>query len=94
MPFFRFRSDDSVYMQDESDRQEYILNEFGLLFSGTDDNVGTHEWYYDQFLKSTLESTFHVLQRARLTPKQYADPVEIVRILSQVVSQLEYCWNF
>jgi hypothetical protein len=77
---------DGVYMPNESDRQEYILNEMGVLFMGSRENVEYREWYYDQFKTNSLLATLYVLDRSGMTPAQRADPIQVSRMLSQVVS--------
>ena len=77
---------DLVYLPSESDRQEYVLNDFGIIFTGSRESVEYREWYYDQFKTNSLLATLYVLDRSGLTPAQRADPVQVGRMLSQVVS--------
>lgn len=81
-----FGTADLVYLPSESDRQEYVMNEFGIIFTGSRENVEYREWYYDQFKTNSLLATLYVLDRSGLTPTQRADPVQVSRMLSQVVS--------
>lgn len=39
---------DSVYLCDENQREEYVRNDFGLLYKGTAKNVIYSPWGFDQ----------------------------------------------
>lgn len=80
------KAESPVYLKDRSGRKEYVENEIGLIYTGTDKDIQVQEWAYNQFLNDTLFYTMKILERACLLAKQYADPIEIVRTLSQIVS--------
>lgn len=39
-------------MEDDSWRQEYVLNEEGLQYYGTSRSIGNMNWYYGQVYRS------------------------------------------
>lgn len=41
-------SDDEVHMADEGERQEYTLNENGIIFVGNAKYIQARGWYYGQ----------------------------------------------
>ena len=43
-----FILDDDVYMEDEDKRQEYVLNETGMYFYGSENQIGSSPWNYGQ----------------------------------------------
>lgn len=41
-------SGDDVYMDNENERQEYVLNENGIIFVGNAKYIEARGWYYGQ----------------------------------------------
>lgn len=41
-------SGDDVYMANENERQEYVLNENGIIFVGNAKYIEARGWYYGQ----------------------------------------------
>lgn len=41
-------ADDNVYMEKTSDLNEYVLNETGRIFYGTEDQIAERSWNYGQ----------------------------------------------
>ncbi|TRZ06612.1 hypothetical protein HGM15179_020495 [Zosterops borbonicus] len=41
-------SEDSVYMEKTEDLREYVLNESGRIFYGTEDQIAERSWNYGQ----------------------------------------------
>lgn len=39
---------DSVYLPEENQREEYVRNDFGLLYQGTAKNISFKPWGFDQ----------------------------------------------
>ena len=44
-------TDDDVYMEDTSQRREYVLNESGMMWVGSHNNMGIFDWEYEQVLR-------------------------------------------
>lgn len=43
--------DDDVYMANEKDRQEYVLNDSGIIFHGLEKYIQQEAWNYGQVNK-------------------------------------------
>lgn len=48
--------DDAVYMRDNQARQEYVLNDQGLIWRGTHDQMKPTHWNFAQFEENILEA--------------------------------------
>lgn len=78
------KTDPSVYMPDKTDLDEYILNNFGIIYVNTVYSPEAREWYYDQFKKSAIQTAVYLLDASNLSMEQRADPVLVARTISQM----------
>ncbi|RXN04722.1 glutamine gamma-glutamyltransferase [Labeo rohita] len=84
---------DSVYLQSEDLRTEYVKSDNGVLFIGSAGNVFARPWSFDQYEKGILDICMKLLQ---LSPQYRADmrkdlqkcsnPVYIGRVISAMVN--------
>ncbi|XP_069809924.1 protein-glutamine gamma-glutamyltransferase E-like isoform X2 [Dendropsophus ebraccatus] len=84
---------DSVYLADEAERQEYVLQEFGLICVGEASNQIAAPWNYGQFQENILYITFALLdsslnfrRNAKEDIRQRSNPAYICRVLSAMVN--------
>ncbi|KTF73584.1 hypothetical protein cypCar_00032823 [Cyprinus carpio] len=84
---------DSVFLQAEDLRNEYVRSDFGLLFKGSPCNVVSRPWSFDQFEKGILDICMKLLQLSpqyqadmRTDLKNRSDPVYIGRVISAMVN--------
>lgn len=84
---------DDVYMAEDAARIEYVLNDLGILFVGTEYKVKGQKWAYDQFGKNILDICLSILDRSinhRRNPAEdvslRSNPVYICRVLSAMVN--------
>nr|XP_055038539.1 coagulation factor XIII A chain-like [Misgurnus anguillicaudatus] len=52
---------DQVYMEKDEDRQEYVLNDVGIIYNGDHDNVTSRSWNYGQFEQGVLDACLLVM---------------------------------
>ncbi|XP_054711859.1 annulin-like [Uloborus diversus] len=78
---------DTVYMSESEHRKEYVLNEGGLIWRGTNNRLRPTVWNYGQFEKDVLECCCYLLGHiSKLSIVSRADPVKVVRHISAVVN--------
>ncbi|XP_018419817.1 PREDICTED: protein-glutamine gamma-glutamyltransferase 6-like [Nanorana parkeri] len=85
---------DTVYMKDEAERKEYVLNESGIIFYGSaTSNPPYRPWDFGQFEEGILDICLKMLDRsieyrrsAARDVSRRGDPVYVSRILSAMVN--------
>ncbi|XP_044155859.1 protein-glutamine gamma-glutamyltransferase 2 [Bufo gargarizans] len=85
--------EDSVYMEDDEQRTEYVLTQHGIIFQGTKDSITTVPWNFGQFEDGILEASLEVLDNnprfvedSTTDCTQRNDPVYISRVVSAMVN--------
>ena len=75
---------DDVYLADNAERAEYVLEESGLIWIGTSSSLDRVAWEYGQFDEGVLEAALELLKlHSRLDT---SDVVQIARWLSCIVN--------
>ncbi|XP_076870446.1 LOW QUALITY PROTEIN: transglutaminase 5, like [Brachyhypopomus gauderio] len=89
---------DSVWLPDENMREEYVRNDFGLLYQGTPKNIIFRPWGFDQYERGILDICMTLLQVSnehkrnwRQDYGQRADPVYISRVVSAMINCNDDC---
>ncbi|XP_064644386.1 coagulation factor XIII A chain-like [Lineus longissimus] len=77
---------DDVYMADEAEINEYVMNENGILWKGSHDKMTPAKWLYGQFEEVSLRAAMMILGLST-TAKSYMKSAAIVtRVLTQMVN--------
>uniref|UniRef100_A0A8D0L2I7 protein-glutamine gamma-glutamyltransferase n=1 Tax=Sphenodon punctatus TaxID=8508 RepID=A0A8D0L2I7_SPHPU len=86
-------SEDDVFMPDNTEREEYVLSEFGVIFVGNINRIGNFGWNYGQFQGGILNICLSLLDRSLNYRKDPAtdmsrrnDPKYVGRVLSAMVN--------
>lgn len=78
--------EDPVYMEGDSQRREYILNETGKIWVGSYKQPKGRRWIFGQFDDVVLPATMYLLEQSGLAHPDRGSPVQVVRAISQIVS--------
>uniref|UniRef100_A0A1A8D056 protein-glutamine gamma-glutamyltransferase n=1 Tax=Nothobranchius kadleci TaxID=1051664 RepID=A0A1A8D056_NOTKA len=85
--------DDVVYLDDDAQLQEYVMNENGIIFYGSWDYISRRYWNYGQFEDYVMDICLQILDnstKARENPKRdierRSDPIYISRIITAMVN--------
>ncbi|XP_056622240.1 protein-glutamine gamma-glutamyltransferase 2 isoform X2 [Triplophysa dalaica] len=85
--------EDSVYLPSEERLQEYILNENGILYQGSWDDITTMPWNFGQFEKDVVDICFEVLdnspaalRNSEMDHINRASPVYVSRTITAMIN--------
>lgn len=78
--------DDGVYLNDDEQLDEYVLNDNGKVWQGTYKEPKGYQWFFGQFESVVLPSVMMLLDRSSIPHQDRADPVKMARSISAIVS--------
>ncbi|XP_062401583.1 transglutaminase 5, like isoform X2 [Sardina pilchardus] len=88
--------DDSVYLPLDSQREEYVQNDFGLLYMGTPGKVIARPWSFDQYEANILQICMKLLEVSPQHQKDWksdylsrGDPVYISRVVTAMINSAD-----
>lgn len=91
--FNPWAKDDAVYMENENERKEYVLNETGIIFYGSSSTPRARPWDFGQFEEQILDITLKILDSSidyrrdsRKDVNLRHDPVHVGRVLSAMIN--------
>nr|XP_006111129.1 protein-glutamine gamma-glutamyltransferase 6 isoform X2 [Pelodiscus sinensis]XP_014427318.1 protein-glutamine gamma-glutamyltransferase 6 isoform X2 [Pelodiscus sinensis] len=98
---------DDVYVANEDARQEYVLDENGLIFIGNANHIEARGWYYGQFQAdiiniclTLLDMSLYYNQNPGTDVSRRGDPKYVGRVISSMINGndndngvLEGSWN-
>ncbi|KAK2534137.1 F13a1 [Columba guinea] len=77
---------DAVYMDDEKEREEYVLNDVGIVFHGNINDIKLRSWSYGQFEENILDACLFLMDKAELELSGRGNPIKICRVASAVIN--------
>uniref|UniRef100_A0A2A4JKA1 protein-glutamine gamma-glutamyltransferase n=1 Tax=Heliothis virescens TaxID=7102 RepID=A0A2A4JKA1_HELVI len=78
---------DSVYMPGHSHRDEYVLEDGGLMFRGVYNRIKPTPWNYAQYEKDILDCALYLVREiGKVKGRARSDPIRTCRALSAAVN--------
>uniref|UniRef100_A0A8C2TZI4 Coagulation factor XIII A chain n=3 Tax=Coturnix japonica TaxID=93934 RepID=A0A8C2TZI4_COTJA len=77
---------DAVYLDDEKEREEYVLNDVGIVFHGDVNEVKLRSWSYGQFEENVLDACLFLMDKAELELSGRGNPIKICRVASAMIN--------
>ncbi|XP_062272509.1 protein-glutamine gamma-glutamyltransferase E-like [Scomber scombrus] len=85
--------DDWVFLPDEAERQEYVMNERGIIYKGSGNYLISMNWDYGQFEDNMVEICLKILDKNHKHLKDPADdvsarcnPIYVGRVVSAMIN--------
>ncbi|NXF06094.1 TGM4 glutamyltransferase, partial [Smithornis capensis] len=78
--------DDVVFMEDEAQKKEYVLNDTGYIYCGTPSNIYGRPWNFGQFEDFMLDACMDLLDKSKLSLANRRDPAYVSRAMSALVN--------
>nr|XP_029481747.1 coagulation factor XIII A chain-like [Oncorhynchus nerka] len=82
--FNAWASNDEVYMPNEEERQEYVMNENGFIYE--EESGDGRQWFYGQFVEGILDACFQILDDSHMPLVNRGDAVKVCRIGSAMMN--------
>ncbi|KAK0180122.1 hypothetical protein PV327_005795 [Microctonus hyperodae] len=79
--------DDVVFLENEEERQEYIMADTGLIWRGNYKVMRPTVWKYSQFERDILDCALYLMiEVGKVRGRSRSDPVVVSRVLSAIVN--------
>ncbi|NXE78224.1 TGM4 glutamyltransferase, partial [Cochlearius cochlearius] len=77
---------DAVFLDDEAQRKEYVLNDTGCIYVGSAYRIYTRPWNFGQFEELILDACMYLLDKCKHKISFRRDPVLVSRVMSALVN--------
>lgn len=84
--FNPWSKDDLVYMEDEEEKEEYILRETGQIWVGSYFWNSGRSWNFGQFSGTCLRAAVYLLDKSYLSPNGHGNPILVTRAMSAMAN--------
>ncbi|XP_059380055.1 coagulation factor XIII A chain-like [Carassius carassius] len=70
---------DQVYVDKEEDRQEYVMNDVGIIYNGEFNNISYRSWNFGQFEEGVLDACLMLMDAGKVPLMFRGNATEVVR---------------
>ncbi|KAL7640138.1 UNVERIFIED_CONTAM: hypothetical protein RMT77_009552 [Armadillidium vulgare] len=81
--------EDLVYLEDDKDREEYVMNDKGKVYVGSFRKPRGRPWAFGQFEDVVLPVACYVLELSKYPHSERGNPVKVVRAISGGVNDID-----
>ncbi|XP_039982997.1 coagulation factor XIII A chain-like isoform X2 [Xiphias gladius] len=78
--------EDPVFLPNEAERREYVLNDCGVIYQGSVGSVSERNWIYGQFERGILDACIYILDASRMPIYSRGDVTKLVRKGSAMIN--------
>lgn len=78
--------EDAVYLDNEKEREEYVLNDIGVIFYGDFNDIKSRSWSYGQFEDGILDACLYVMDKAQMDLSGRGNPIKVSRVGSAMIN--------
>ncbi|XP_045490799.1 hemocyte protein-glutamine gamma-glutamyltransferase-like [Colias croceus] len=78
--------EDTVYMENDESKKEYVLNDHGKLWCGTWNQPIGRKWIFGQYDDVVLPACIYLLERSGLEHSERGNPIRICRAVSSMIN--------
>ncbi|KAM3921560.1 protein-glutamine gamma-glutamyltransferase E-like [Leptodactylus fuscus] len=79
--------EDDVYLNDEQQRKEYVLNDSTIIYTGNENSIGRRGWNLGQFEDGILQICLTILQKQKAVELSLLnDPRKVSRVCSAMIN--------
>nr|KAF6391880.1 erythrocyte membrane protein band 4.2 [Pipistrellus kuhlii] len=82
------QTEDAVFLENEAQRWEYVLNQNGLIYLGTADCIQEEPWDFGQFEGDVLDLSLDLLSMDEQV-EEWGNPVHVALVLGAVLRALQ-----
>lgn len=80
--------EDAVFLDNEAQRTEYLLNQNGIIYLGTADCIQTVSWDFGQFEDDVIDLSLSLLSMDKQV-EEWGNPVHVAQILGALLHALK-----
>ncbi|XP_038588315.1 coagulation factor XIII A chain [Micropterus salmoides] len=77
---------DAVFLDDEKEREECVMNENGIIYHGAFDDISERNWNYGQFNNGILDACLYIMDRSEMPITNRGDPIKVTRKASAMLN--------